>query len=160
MFCWGVGETTDKSLFSSLKVSSTSEVWGNCFLHILLGNVCQPGYRSAFSQKHQLGKQWLALRWGQGVILVTHRSPVLGPLLVRALSMERGGPCPMAHLLVPPHSFWKLEHWASQNYPRIPSGLILIFQPCRGRAAHMKLGCCKVLKFLNEPPKFIVVEFL
>lgn len=160
MFCWGAGETTDKSLFSNPSVSSTSEVWGNCFLHILLGNVCQPRYRSAFSQKHQLGNQWLTLQWGEGVIVVTHWSPVLGCLLVRVLSMGRGGLCPLAPLLVPPHSFQKWEHWASQNYPRIPSGLILIFQPCGRRAAHMKLGCCKVLKFLNEPPKFIVVGFL
>lgn len=44
--------------------------------------------------------------------------------------------------------------------PATPLGADSHLSACGSKAAHMKLQGCEALKFLNEPPGFIVVELL
>lgn len=78
------GDYWKNSPFRNYSVNSTSKVWGNYFLGILLGNACQARYRSAFSQKHQVGSQRYCPTWSKGVISGdTSKRPLLSPLLTR-----------------------------------------------------------------------------
>lgn len=74
-----------------ISVGSTSEVWEDYFLCVLLGNTCKVCYRNAFSQKYQVGNQKRCCAEKQGHdqwLYIEH--PLLSLLPLRAISKDSG----------------------------------------------------------------------
>lgn len=143
------------SPFRNYSVNSTSKVWGNYFLGILLGNACQAHLQKCLFTEAPGGEPAILAHVKQGCNQWRH---------IQASTAQ-----PSPHQTEP--SEWGCGLWLICLCHRIPpksvgQGKITRKSPqgwfsSFSRADGERLTrSWEVLKFLNEPPRFIVVELL